>query len=561
LLLPLREPMSDIASLPNPDGIAPCEIDHPVTSRYRGRVLCLLLCCICLGLWGLNVALPEATYSPDWILGENGNQLFRADQLHSSKALYSDMDCQYGPLPVWLWYGFTLIAGNTIPANVFFQNLLTLGLVALLFWWTTRYASRRSTVSAIALALGVLTFVRTPYLHLIASPSANFEYLTFERLCLLGLMLLWRPPEGRSVKLAASLALLFLVWQNVKVGGAFIGLAAYGLMDVLWLMMQRRAELVRPWLRWWLFAIAGVALMESLRCTLFVLCFGTEQGWRSAWPLYVADEYQRTWLTLWANPRHFVTVILPILALIAPLLWLVVAGLRQRGQRAQLKPAELLLFQAAIGTLFYVIAAVPKFGYFGHEWHFFQYQWVLLPLGLVALHRRPWLGLALLLLVHAGPANRIIKELRQSPSTQEMVRLDTPIGPIITVENDARLPFLRTALDAANSNPKSRSLIMGTWGGGGWYLAAQEPHRPHNIFFSHAIIRRPADNAEFATLIASADLVLVSTRPPITHVGTSLDWVETVAGTDCARQLRESFAPLSSAQSGWILLRRKQKPE
>ncbi len=553
--------MSDIASLPNPDGITPGEIDHPVTSRYRGRAVCLLLCCICLGLWGLNVALPEATYSPDWILGENGNQLFRADQLHSGKALYRDMDCQYGPLPIWLWYGFTLIAGNSIPANVLFQNLLTLGLVALLFWWTTRYASRRRTVSAIALALGVLTFVRTPYLHLIASPSANFEYLTFERLCLLGLMLLWRPPEGRSVKLAVGLMLLFLTWQSVKVGGAFIGLAAYGLMDVLWLMMQRRMELVRPWLRWWLFAIAGVALMESLRCTLFVLCFGTEQGWRSTWPLYVADEYQRTWLTLWANPRHFVTVILPILALIAPLLWLVVAGLRQRGQRAQLKPAELLLFQAAIGTLFYVIAAVPKFGYFGHEWHFFQYQWVLLPLALAILHRLPWLGLSLLLLVHAGPANRIIQELRHSPPLQELTRLDTPIGPIITPKDDARGLLLQQAMMEVRSSPKPRSLIMGTWGGGGWYVAGQEPHRPHNIFFSHAIIRRPADNAEFATLIASADLVLVSPRPPITPAGTSLDWVETVAGTDCARQLRENFAPFSSAQSGWILLRRKQKLE
>lgn len=555
--------MPDTTTAPNPDVIASSAMDQPVTARYRGWVLCLLLCCVSLGLWGLIVTLPEAIYSPDWLLGENGNQLFRADQLQAGKALYRDIDCQYGPLPIWFWYGFTVVAGNTIPANVLFQNLLTLLLVALLFWWTTRYATRRSTISAIALALGVLTFVRTPYLHLIASPSANFEYLTLERLCLLGLMLLWRPPEGRSVKFAAGLALLFLTWQNVKVGGAFIGLAAYGMMDVLWLLIQRRAGLVRPWLRWWMLAVIGIVLMESLRCTLFVLCFGAEQGWRSAWPLYVAGDYPRTWLTLWANPRHFVTVILPILALITPLLWLVATGIRQRRQTAQLKPAELLLFQAATGTLFYLIAAVPKFGYFGHEWHFFQYQWVLLPLALAALHRRPWLGLCLLLLVHAGPIDRAVKELRQAPPATTLARLDTPCGPIITVENDARLPLLRTALDAANSNSKSRSLIMGTWGGGGWYVAAQEPHRPHNIFFSHATIRRSSDNAEFATLLATTDLVLIPVRPSANATASGWDWIEAVAGPVIARQLREEFAPLPTVppvtESGWILLHRRQK--
>lgn len=551
---------------PNPDALAPSAMDRPVTSRYRGWVLCLLLIGICLGLWGLNVALPEATYSPDWILGENGNQLFRADQLHSGKALYRDIDCQYGPLPIWIWHGFTLIAGNSIPANVLFQNLLTLLLIALLFWWTTGHATRRSTVSAIALALGVLTFVRTPYLHLIASPSANFEYLTFERLCLLGLMILWRPPEGRPVKSAAGLALLFLTWQTVKVGGAFIGLAAYGLMDVFWLALQRRTGLLRPWLRWWMVTGVGVVLLEALRCFLFVLCFGTEQGWRSAWPLYVADEYQRTWLTLWANPRHFVTVILPILALIAPLPWLVAAGLRRRrGQRAQLQPAELLLFQAAVGTSFYLLAALPKFGYFGHEWHFFQYQWVLLPLALAILHRLPWLGLSLLLLVHAGPANRIIQELRHSPPLQELTRLDTLFGPIITTKDEARGLLIQQALKEAQSSPRPRSLIMGTWGGGGWYVVAQEPHRPHNIFFSHAIIRRPTDNAQFAKLLALTDLVLVQIRPATSANGSKWEWIGEVAGADIAKTLHESFTPLPSAQpaveSGWILLHRRQMTE
>lgn len=524
-------------------------------------MLCGLLCVVSLGLWGVVVAMPATIYSPDWILGENGNQLFRADQLHAGKALYRDIDTQYGPLPIWLWYGFTLLAGNTITANVLFQNLLVLVLVALLFWWTTRYADRRSIVVAIALALGLLTFVRTPYLHLIASPSANLEYLTFERLCLVGLMLLWRPPEERPAKFAGGLALLFLTWQSAKVGGAFFGIAAYAVMDVLWLVMQRQGSSLRPWLRWWSLAVIGIVLLELLRCGLFVLAFGAEQGWRSAWPFYVANDYQRTWLAIAASPRHFATVVLPILALITPMLWLTAQAIRGRWQHESLQPFQLLLFQAAVGTAFYLIAAAPKVGYFGHEWHFFQYQWVLLPLALVGLHRRPWLGLAILLLVHAGSMNRIIREVRQSPPLHELARLDTPIGPILTRNDDARGILLQQAFAQVSAVPRPRSLILGAWGGGGWYVAAQEPHRPHNIFFSRPATRRPQDNVEAATLLASTSLVLIQTRRTVDQTASSLDWVDAVAGPVFGQQLREAFTPVPSAQttdeSGWVLLRRR----
>lgn len=524
-----------------------------VETRYRAWVLVGLLCVVSLGLWGVVTALPAAIYSPDWILGENGNQLFRADQLHAGKALYRDVDTQYGPVPIWLWYGFTLLAGNTIAANVLFQNLLVVLLVAVLFWWTTRDADRRSIVLAIALALGVLTFARTPYLYLIASPSTNLEYLTFERLCLVGLMMLWRPPDERSAKGAGGLALLFLAWQLSKVGGAIFGLAAFAVMDVVWLLTQRQRGPLRAWLRWWSLAVTGIVVLELLRCGLFVLAFGSEQGWRSAWPLHVTADYQRTWLTLWATPRHFVTVILPILALIAPVFWLVARASRGRWQ--------LLIFQAAVGTAFYVIAATPQVGYFGHEWHFFQYQWVLLPLALAALHRWPWMGLAILLLVHAGSMNRLIKEVSQGPPAHELTRLDTPIGPILTLKDDARGMLLRQALTDVSAEPRPHSLIMSTWGGGGWYVAAQETRRPQNIFFSHGVIRRPQDNIEAATLLASTSLVLIQSRRAVDGRGASLEWVEAVAGPAFGRQLREEFTTVSSAESegepGWVLLRRR----
>ena len=548
-------------SIPN----ATDAVENPITTRYRVMVLSLLLCVVSLGLWGVISFLPESVNSTDWILGENGNQLFRADQLAAGKSLYGDVDCQYGPLPIWLWYGFTLMAGNTIGANVLFQNLLTLMLVAGLFCWLSQHAKSKRHLFVLALALGLLTFARTPYLYLLASPSANFEYLTFERLCLLGLMLLWRPPTQRSNKLGVGLVLLFLVWQCVKVGGAFMGLGAYAAMDAIWLLTRQRRDLFQTWLGWWLKVSIGILIMEALRCASFVICFESDQGWRSAWPLYVAGEYQRTWLTLWANPRHFITVVLPILALLLPLPWLIHRTLKERTQPERPLKENTILYQAAVGTLFYLIGAVPIVGYFGHEWHFFQYQWVLLPLALVCLRYRLCLGLVLLLLVHLGPLNRTLSELRRATPPDQLERLDTQIGPIIAPKDDARLAVIKTALAATRADAGYRSLIVGTWGGGGWYVAAQELHRPQNIFFSNAIIRRPADNAEFNSLLAAADFILLGLKSEASDPFPGLGWFAKTAGQENSQILEEQFEPLQDKKvpnnSGWVILKRKPQDE
>jgi hypothetical protein len=554
--------MAEIVDSSEPVSSAPAAVDHAVTTRFRLLMLLLLLGTIGVGLWVIVSTLPSNIYNPEWIFGENGNQLFRADQLHAGKALYRDMDCQYGPLPIWLWYGFTLLAGNTIAANVLFQNLLTLGLVALLFWWATQQTKRRDVVLVVALGLGALTFARTPYLYLIASPTANYEYLTFERLCLLGLMLLWRPPENRSLRFATGLTLVFFAWQGVKAGGAFVGLAAYGVVDLIWLWGQGHSIVYRPWIRWWLAVLAGVLLAESARCLWFIVSFGQEQGWRSAWPFYVADEYKRTWLALWVSPKHFITTILPIFGLLLPMVWLITRQLRARQQASAVRAGCNLLFQGAVGTMFYLLSAVPQVSYFGHEWHFFQYQWCLLPLALACLHFRPWLFLMLLLLVHAGAFDRTLKEFRRATPATELERLETPIGPVTFYTGDPRLAVTRSALAINAQSPGHRSLIMGGWGGGGWYVVAQTPHRPHNIFFSHAIIRRPQDDTEMAGLLTAADLVLVESRPPGSTTGTHLDWVGKVAGPVIAGQLQKEFIPQPVTQpaekTSWILLRRRQ---
>ncbi len=546
------------------------------TARFRLGLLLFLLVLLGMGIWGFVKFLPVSVYGTDWIFFDNGNQIFRADQMHAGKALYRDIDCQYGPLPICIWYGFTTIAGNTIPANVLFNSLLSIAFVGCLFWWLTRSEQRSGVLVAIAVALLLVSFARTPYLHLLATTVGSMEYYMVERFFLLVVMMAWRPVESRGGKQAAWLAVIFLAWQCSKAGGAFMALAAYGAMDLLCLAtMSRRPGLVRDWLRWWCIVTAGLVLVEIARCGFFVLFCGWEQGMRSAWPVYVAKEYERTWLTLFANFRHFIAVVLPILVPISLFLGFVIRMFQRRLPSAIPAGTSLLLYQSGVGVLFYLLGAVPKVGYFGHEWHFFQYQWVLLPFTLVMLlavlfNGRTAIGLAMVLGLHAGAFKVAITEVRTAPAADKIERLETRIGPVMAPVGNELLHLIRTALElveqrndgpAAASTARARSMIIGTWGGSGWYVAANEQHRPHNTFFSHAVIRRPSDNEEFAGLLRETQVLIIAVRPVSKGAVPSIDWLENVVGPDAWQQIKGDFVlhmkGAGGGQTPWELHVRK----
>lgn len=521
--------------------------------RYRLFCLAALLGLVALGLFGLVHALPGAVYNPDWILGENGNQLFRAEQLHTGKQLYKDIDCQYGPLPIWGWYGFSLIAGNTITGNVIFQSLLNLILIGCLFWWATKCTDNRRDITLITLLIGLLAFARTPYLHLLASPNANFEYFTFERLCLLGFIFSWRPSTERTGRLGNVIALLFLLWQCSKVGGAIIGVAAYLATDLIWLGVSGHRNELSTLTRWWMVTLGKIAALEAIRCGLFVALFGSEQGWRSAWPLYVALEYQRTWLTLWAGPKHFLTVVLPIVGLLALLPWFILRTI-QKSRLITPSPMEnTFWYQSIVGACFYLLGAIPIVGYFGHEWHFFQYQWALLPIGLALVRYRPTTGFALMIPLHFLSLYLAVGDILRAPPADKLERVETSIGPIIAQGDDAQLKLIDEGLKLARLSFEGHSLIIGTWGGGGWYVANGETQTPHNIFFSNRSIRRDSDNDEFAHLLTKANLIIAMKRDAL-----GPEWLGKLAGPICEKELEEHFEPIpSNAQSGWMIFRRK----
>jgi hypothetical protein len=554
-------------------------LSEPGVRRFRFAILLGLLVFLGFGLWVFVKFLPVSFHGTDWILSENGNQIFRADQMQAGKALYREIDCQYGPLPIWIWYGFTILAGNTISANILFQSLLSIAFVGCLFWWLTRGEMRRGALVAIAIALLLVSFSRTPYLHLLITIVGNMEYYVFERFLLLAVMVTWRPIEARGRKHAPWLVLILLAWQSSKVGGAFMALAAYGAMDVLWLITKsRQAGLMRDWFRWWCAVTGGLVLAELVRCGLFVIFCGWEQGMRSAWPFYVTGEYERTSLTLFASFRHFVAVVLPILVPVFLFLGFVVRMFRRPMPASTPEATDLILYQSGVGVLFYLLSAVPGVGYFGHEWHFFQYQWVLLPFTLVMVFSvlfrgRAVLGLVMILGVHAGAFKVALTEVRTAPPAEQIERLETRIGPVMAPVGNELLRLIRTALElveqrkdgqTAAPTARARSMIIGTWGGSGWYVAADERHRPHNTFFSHAIIRRPSDNEEFGRLLRETQVLIIAVRPISKGAVPAIDWLENVVGPEAWQQIKGDFVlhmkGAGGGQTAWELHLRKPVP-
>ena len=474
-------------------------------------MIVLLLFVSGVEVW-LITSAPQEYRGADWAFGEAGNQLFRVDQIAHGRVLYRDMECQYGPLPIYTWSAFSRIAGNTVTANLLFHTLLSLVFIGGLYWWATGQNAGRRVIVAVFAALASLVFARTMFLHLLAFSLSNVEYFVFERIWILGMAVCWRPPEKRGTRDMLMLVCLCTAWQLTKVGGALFGLAVFMCVDVFWIHVHAKGP-EHAWWKWWVKAAAGCLAAEVVRCALFVSVAGLELGLRQAWPLHVAREYSRTWLILWAGPKHFILAVLPIVGLVVAFIAFVVQMLRAK--RPTEEPVAPIYFQGAAGAMFFLLAAMPGIGYLGHEWLIFGYQWPLLLLPLVLLRRSPAWGLIVLLLIHAGPLGRSIKEIQRVATPVPTESVQTSIGTLVFVQGDDRAEFLRTLLKLRESHKTGGTLIVNAWGGGGWYVIADETRPPRNTFFSSPLGRTENDDAEFDRLLDQASLVLIQADPGI----------------------------------------------
>lgn len=533
-----------------------------VAAPVRFRLLCLvgLIAFVALGHVLYIRYAGAMVFNLDFVFGENGNQMFRVDQMARGKLLYRDIESQYGPLPIYIWFLFAGVFGNLTQSNVAFHGVLTLALVAVMFHGATRAGATRAGCLAAAATLGILCFAQTPYLQQIAVLSSNFEYIVIERLLLVCLAFSWQPPSQRRRRDWVVAVAVLGIWQLTKVGGGVMALAAYFFVDVVWLAGTRSTAQLQPWLRWWVTVSCWCAGIEVVRCAAFVGLAGWDLGLRSAWPVHIAREYVRTWLTIWAGPGHFAVVVVPILML------LMLAGgcvLRvARRDKSESLLSDIQFSRGLVASLFFVLGAVPKVGYFGSEWHFFQYQWALIPLGLVAVAHYPAALLPVMLAAHIGPLRLTAKNFAAA-AIADTDQLKTAIGLIDANKADPRHAVMIHSDLWLQNHPGTRSLIIQGWGATGWYVMHPDAPRPRNPYFSTPYCRTAADNQELAALLPNVDLVIVQwNQPPDSDrlIAEARSELQLRIGDEAAGALAEEFR-IDAMFGRWgVLTRSGQTP-
>jgi hypothetical protein len=221
----------------------------------------------------------------EWLAGESGNPLYRAQRLNEGALLYRDVACQYGPTPVYFYAIYARFFGNTVGSLIVFQRLVQTISVVLLLLLLCR-------VAGIGTALLMMLWFGFAF----ANASFHVEFGGFERICLIILMILWNPPTLRSWQRSTVLGLVLGLWQTAKFGGPFYALLALGLADAVCLWVGRGDRLA--------WRAAGRSLLVT--CLTFLAC---EAAWAvvaslvlpsavardTLWPDFMASDYPPVW--------------------------------------------------------------------------------------------------------------------------------------------------------------------------------------------------------------------------------------------------------------------------
>lgn len=539
----------------------------PPSPRFLWAVMLGLVAFLGLLGWFLLHQFPARFYGPDWFTGEHGNQLYHAQLLGSGGLLYRDMECQYGPLPLYAYSAFAKVFGNTVQTGVAFHLCLSLVVVASLFHWLARAARSKNDALLLAVLLGVASlgltvFYRSP---LILSFGANFEYLSFERLWLIGLASGWRPLRERTGRDALRIGLFLFLWQLTKFGGAAFGVAGFFLTDVVHLLLDGTRADRRAWFPFWLRTGIACVAAEALRAGLFYAVLPAGLAARSLWPFWVVASYPYDRLDYWLSPQHFLVFIAPIV--VPAVVGVLATAFRLMPGSPAWKTERLpaaLWYPAVVLLAFYLCGSVNKVGYFGRQWLFFQYAFALVPVLLLLAVRLPRLvGLALAVAAYASSAGMFLRTAAEQP-TPTMVRVESPVGYVWGEGADPKIRIWQAARIWLEARPGSSMIVFSDWLGGGWYAAEQKSAPLRNTLFV-ARTRTPSDQEQLGEQLAHTDLLVCLMTGP---------WEKGVTD-DRLQRMRQELAPVLPADllqrvfdeyavaetdpglDNWLMLRRR----
>jgi hypothetical protein len=490
---------------------------------------------------------PDLANGAFWVLGEQGNQLYRAERLARGETLYGDVAMQYGPLPAYVYAGYTLLTGNTIAANHSWHLATSAACIALTFALVRRHAGTRAAWVGTCLLL----------LPLMLAPGGlmggytNFEHLSVERMCLLGLMLLWAPPAERSLSRNGLLGCCLGAWQLVKFGGAAFGGAAVVGVDLLWLLrFERPSGSIATWLRGLAVLVGVMAGIEALSAGAAFALLPADVARDAVWPAYVRESYHYLGLATlfsWLGWKGLLFQQIPLL---------VCAALAALGMGYPLVRREGAALALWIGPAFYLLAALA---YFGHADLYLQFAWALAPAACYTLNclPRPAWGVMVLLLMPA-PLMMIKVTLLNHPEAP-LTTFRLPGGEELLVDEVARRR-LELISDAAarsrDAGPDGFALAVFSWEGGGFHHF-YDPHYGLRNYLVAPVAFRPYDVRELGDKLDRVGVLLVkgSSEP-----GEARAELAAALGPEAAERLLAEFEWESEAE-GYAALVRRVRPE
>jgi hypothetical protein len=466
---------------------------------------------------------PDLNFNMGYVTGEDGNQLYRADRLNGGAMLYRDVACQYGYIPAHLYAVFTRIAGNTIMTNRVWHLLTSLVCVGMMF------RLLRTSAPLIG-AMAATLLVAVPFLLVpggVLGTYTTFEHTSLERMCLLGLMLSWTPPDHRTARVALTQGLVLGLWQGIKFGGAFFAGAALIAVDVIWLL--RTSGNWRAWLRRELVALAAFVAVEALWIALAVSTLSPDLAFDTLWPAYIGRAYVGLEGLGWHGAAEFVgRLMVPftcaVLGSFALVRWISSGTTRA--------PATF------IGLFFYAFASA---GYFGHVHLFYLWAWAVVPAGiagLVSLSVAPRLAFSVALL----PAFLLMLKIAcVNVPSPELTPATLPTGERIWATSADAAVLSRFA-----ELPREPGFVLGAfgWGGGGFHFYFNRAYGLRNPMVTWPAFRPyDVDDLERNLSRISGVVMLDAERPAF----------ERVLSPHVAREIGERF-PVTRTGDGLTVL-------
>jgi hypothetical protein len=462
-------------------------------SSFKARALLVMAMTIAAAIGVTNIVRrPDLNCNEGYVLGEAGNQLWRAERLGQGAMLYRDVACQYGYLPPYAYMLFTRIAGNTILANNIWHVVGSVVCVGLLFELLRR---------EVPLSLACVGTVLVSFQLLLAPGGiigryTIFEHLSMERACLLAVMLLWRAPTNRSKGHALALGSALGVWQGVKFGGAFFAGAGVLALDFLAILKQPQPRaLWVPWIKNSVFVLAGFVVVASIWVVLALATLPLPIAEDTIWPAYLADVYKEARLHGPIDWNIFLRYKLAfpacgVLGLLGLGMWFFSHSQAHASQPASFEPPASFL-----GLLFYFVGFST---FLGTIYLRFQYAWAMAPAAVWTLASlRPLPRIAATLAFMPGFV-LMLQMTFTFPADPEYVPYTLPNGERIVALTPqiGTLDRLSQLADHVPRSPGREFMVFSFYySGGGFHHYYDRPY-PLRNYLVYADIFRPYDVSE-----------------------------------------------------------------